>query len=165
MSTAFIERNLSIGQLSDQTGKPVATIADWRKRGMIDGYGQPNPNGKGHWLYSVEDALKIHLAENFRNSGIKWKDALWMADIATTYLTGKNLYGEKKVGYTGRYLVFFGDSKENLVFRMSDDLNELFSEAFNWNSAPVSLVVDLVWTFINLPPKFLDGLRSLKSDT
>lgn len=159
----FLRSTRPAGEFSQITGISQDTLRDWRKRDMSIGYGQPLPNG--YWGYSMKDAMKVHLAKTFIESGFEWKDALWMGHIVGGYLTGKFHYKGQKHGdlYQARYLVFHRPHKEDRPeHRTGDDLTDIVQRIFETYAPPMVHVVDLISTFTLLPKEFRSGLVALE---
>lgn len=145
------------------TGISQDTLRDWRKRDMFAGYGAPLPNG--YWGYSMEDAMKVHIAKDFTEAGFEWRDALWIGNVVGGYLTGASLCKGTRGGkhYEAKYLAFYHAKKgERPEHRTGDDLSFIVQRAFEGYAPSVVHVVDLHWTFINLPDQFRNSLVALE---
>ncbi|MFW5654754.1 MAG: hypothetical protein ACOCYW_03785 [Roseicyclus sp.] len=77
MPLGFFAHNMSLSEFANECERKTDTIADWRKRGMIQSYGRPHPSHDGRWLYSREDAMAVYISGMLKDyAGLAWTSAL-----------------------------------------------------------------------------------------
>lgn len=161
----FLAHNKTLSEFASMTGRPKATIADWRKRDFLDVYGRPHPNNNGHYIYSSADALAVYIAEKFVLEGMKWKSALKAAHFAAGQMIGRHMYPDQDF-YQNRFLILF-EFGENIEFSAGSNVEPIFDQMtsnLGLLNAPMGRVLDLHHMESQLPEKYKLGLASLERE-
>ena len=119
MDIEFLAHNMTLSQFASEAGRSTDTVADWRKRGMIDGYGQPHPNRNGQWVYSREDALAVHIASQIQSAGgYTWSVALEVGHRIARNLVARVMQSGTESGkfYDHRYTYVFDTSAGVFIY-------------------------------------------------
>lgn len=167
MGIDFLAHNMTLSQFASEAGRTTDTVADWRKRGMIAGYGQPHPARNGQWVYSREDALAVHIAAQIQSGGgYTWAVALQAGHRIARNLVARVLQSGTASGelYDHRYTYIF-DTSAGVFIYMGLSVEAAFDALpKNILVTPIARIVDVDSIVNNLPGDFRTALEMLAED-
>lgn len=167
MSIEFLAHNMTLSEFASEVERSKDTVADWRKRGMLDGYGVPHPNRNGQWLYSREDALGVYIAAHVQAAGgYTWDTALGVGlRIARTLVARVLQSGTESGDYYNHRYAFVFDTSAGIFIYMGLSVEEAFAELPNTiKVTPIARVIDVDSIVNSLPGAFQVALDMLVED-
>jgi len=163
----FLAHNMTLSQFSSEVERSTDTVADWRKRGMLQGFGLPHPNRNGQWLYSREDALGVYVAAHIQASGgYTWATSLGVGLRLARILIARVMQSGTESGehYAHRYAYVFDTSAGVFVY-MGLSVEAAFAALpTDIKATPVARVVDMESIVNGLPGDFQAALEMLAEE-
>lgn len=160
MPLGFFAHNMSLSEFANECERKTDTIADWRKRGMIQSYGRPHPSHDGRWLYSREDAMAVYISGMLKDyAGLAWTSAL-DAGMQITKIILVLPINRMSIG--GIAYIFETENKTNVSFQVTAE------EAFNAverrsSGIAVARAVEIKSIFNHLPGDYQEVVKSIQA--
>jgi len=159
MTLDFYTHNMGLGEFANECGRKTDTIADWRKRGMIQGYGQPHPSHDGRWLYAREDAMAVYVSGMLKeHAGLTWASAL---DAGRQITRTTLMLITNRIAPSGIAYIFEAEGGTSVFFQTSAE--EAF-DAMKRHSGAIAVAhaVQLESLFNHLPGDYRKALETMQ---
>lgn len=161
------EPDLTPARIAEITGLSTDSQRDWRRRGVINGIGVQQPNGR--WLYDSFDALMLYTMRQLAASSIDLLGARWLCHDVCPLVVGAAINARgvaPDLPRGARFRIAYPDPTArggwSLAPAYRDPINGLLFAGMSPRKreeaapeiAPVCLLIDLRMLGTSLPPHF-----------